>query len=90
MTVMGAPAYPSDAEKAAALLHSVATHRPLVDGNKRLALLAVVVLPDFQGLRLDLAPDDAFDLVMAVASAELREVDAIARRLRTAPAQVSP
>lgn len=87
---MGAPAYPSDAEKAAALLHSVATHHPLVDDNKRLALLAVVVRLDHQGLRLNLAPDDAVDLVMAVAFGELREVDAIARRLRKAPANVSP
>ncbi|OLT39281.1 hypothetical protein BJF82_07675 [Kytococcus sp. CUA-901] len=90
MTVTGAPAYLSDAQKAAALLHSVATHHPLVDDNKRLAPLAVVVLLDLQGLRLDLAPDDAVDLVMAVAFSELCEVDAIARRLRTAPAQVSP
>ena len=87
---MGAPAYPSDAEKAAALLHSVATHHPLVDDNKRLALLAVVVRLDHQGLRLDLTPEEAFVLVMAVAFGELREVDAIARRLRTAPANVSP
>lgn len=83
-TVMGAQAYPSAEEKASALLHSVVTHHPLVDGNKRLGLLGAVVLLDLQGLRLDLAPDEAFTLVMDVASGELRDVGDIARRVRTA------
>lgn len=83
-TVMGAQAYPSAEEKASALLHSVVTHHPLVDGNKRLGLLGAVVLLDLQGLRPDLAPDEAFTLVMDVASGELRDVGDIARRVRTA------
>lgn len=83
-TVMGAQAYPSAEEKASALLHSVVTHHPLVDGNKRLGLLGAVVLLDLQGLRLDLAPDEAFTLVMDVASGELRDVGDIARRVCTA------
>lgn len=83
-TVMGAQAYPSAEEKASALLHSVVTHHPLVDGNKRLGLLGAVVLLDLQGLRPDLAPDEAFTLVMDLASGELRDVGDIARRVRTA------
>lgn len=83
-TVMGAQAYPSAEEKASALLHSVVTHHPLVDGNKRLGFLGALVLLDLQGLRLDLAPAEAFTLVMDVASGELRDVGDIARRVRTA------
>lgn len=57
---MGAEAYPSDGEKAAALLHSIATHHPLLDGNKRMALLSAVVFLDLHGLRLDLSRMPSF------------------------------
>lgn len=36
-TVSGSDAYPTFAEKAAALMHSLARNHALVDGNKRLA-----------------------------------------------------
>lgn len=39
-TVFGELAYPTIAEQAAALIHSVARNRALVDGNKRLAWAA--------------------------------------------------
>jgi death-on-curing protein len=39
-TVFGSDAYPRFADKAAALLHSLARNHPLVDGNKRLAWAA--------------------------------------------------
>jgi death-on-curing protein len=63
--------------KAAALLDSIVGNHALVDGNKRLGWLAVVV---FYGLNdIDLtAPDDpAFELVMSVARREVT-VDEIA------------
>jgi death-on-curing protein len=42
-------AYPTIELKAAALLHSLARNHPLVDGNKRLSWLAVVVFLDLNG-----------------------------------------
>lgn len=42
-TVFGEDAYPSFAEKAAALMHSLARNHPLVDGNRRLAWAATRV-----------------------------------------------
>ncbi|SNC74273.1 death on curing protein [Kytococcus aerolatus] len=85
VTVFGKPAYPRLADQAAALLHSIATHHPLVDGNKRLALLAALVFLDVNGARITLDPDETFQLVMDVASGELTEVQAIADRMRVAP-----
>jgi death on curing protein len=43
-TVFGKDAYPDLDSKAAALLHPVARNRALIDGNKRLALTAVIAL----------------------------------------------
>ena len=53
--------------KAAALLHSLSRDHALVDGNKRLAWLAVVVFLDLNGCEVALRDDEAFDLVVEVA-----------------------
>lgn len=79
-TVYGADAYPTLADKAAALLHSLVRNHALVDGNKRLGWLAAVVFLDINGLEVDLTDDDAFELVMAVAEGRM-EVGEIADRL---------
>jgi death-on-curing protein len=80
-TLMGRDAYPDLATKAAALLHSIVCNHALVDGNKRLGWFAAVVFLRINGYDAELAHDEAFDLIMAVASGELRDVDAIAARL---------
>ena len=86
-TVFGEDAYPSIHEKAAALLHSLARNRPLVDGNKRLSLAATIAFYGINGLRLTLSNDEAHDLIMAVAAGEIDDIEPIAARLRshTAP-----
>jgi death on curing protein len=77
----GQQAYPTLAGKAAALMHSLACNHALVDGNKRLALLATVVFLRINGYTLDLTDDEAFDLTMSVAAGQL-DADGIRKRLR--------
>ena len=77
-----APAYGADAyrgldAKAAALLHSLARNHALVDGNKRLALGALIAFYGINGRRLTLTNDEAYDLVMQVAVGQLDSVDDI-------------
>ena len=79
----GQEAYPSLAAKAAALLHSLARNHALVDGNKRLALLATAVFLRINGHTLDMTDDEAFELTVSVAAGEL-DADAIQERLRLA------
>jgi death on curing protein len=83
-TAFGKDAYPGLDAKAAALLHSVARNRALVDGDKRLALAAVIAFYGLNGRRLTLTNDQAYDLVISVAAGELDDVDAIAAVLRNA------
>jgi death on curing protein len=82
-TVMGEDAYPDTVTKAAALLHSLARNHPLVDGNKRLALLATYVFLRKNGLQMEPDNEAAYDLVMRVAEGSLDEVDEVAESLRT-------
>ena len=80
--VFGVEAYPAVPEKAAALLHSVVTNHPWIDGNKRMGWAITEVFLRLNGWRyLGPAHDDAaFDLVMDVASG-LGELPDIVKRL---------
>lgn len=80
-TVVGEDAYATVSEKAAALLHSLARNHALVDGDKRLALAATIAFLGVNGHRLALSNDEAYDLVVGVASGELDEVPLIASQL---------
>ena len=53
----------------------------LVDGNKRLGLGAVIAFLGLNGWRLTFTNDEAYDLVIAVASGEISEVASIAAAL---------
>ena len=78
MTVFGADAYLTFAEKVAALMHSLARNHSLVDGNKRLAWSAgrAFCLLNGHDLRYDV--DDAEAFVLSIAAGRW-EVAAIAK-----------
>lgn len=81
-SALGWDAYAELHTKAAALLHSVARNHGLVDGNKRLALAATIAFLGINGWRLTLTNDEAYELVIAVASGELDDLQTIADSLR--------
>jgi death-on-curing protein len=70
-TVFGEDAYPAFADKAAALLHSLARNHPLVDGNKRLAWSAMRAFCLLNGCDVRYEIDDAERIVLGVAAGEL-------------------
>lgn len=76
----GREAYPDLDEKAGALLDSLVGNHALVDGNKRLGWLAVVVFYGLNDVDLDAPDDPAYELVMSVARREL-SIDEIASAL---------
>ena len=75
-SLFGEDAYPTDDEKAAVLLESLTRNHPLVDGNKRLGWVAVVVFYGLNGQHVDAPEDDAYDLVIGVATGALPYADA--------------
>lgn len=85
-TAFGDDAYPTLPEKTAALLHSLARNHALEDGNKRLSLAATIAFLGINGQRLTLSNDEAYDLIMAVASGELNDIASIAKLLQGAAA----
>jgi death-on-curing protein len=80
-SAFGEDAYDGIHDKAAALLHSLARNHALIDGNKRLALAAVIAFYGMNGLRLTLTNDEAYRLVVSVATGELCEIADIGQLL---------
>ena len=54
----------------------------MVDGNKRLALAGGATFLWINGLRLTLTNDEAYELILAIASGQLDDVALIAGTLR--------
>ena len=80
-SAFGEAAYPTIHQQAAALLHSLARNHALVDGNKRLALAATIAFYGMNGMRLTLSNDQAYELVINVATGTLNDVPRIASML---------
>jgi death-on-curing protein len=80
-SVFGADAYPTLDLKASALVHSLARNHALVDGNKRLALGGLIGFLGLNGRCLLATNDEAYELIVAIATGELDDVGAISKRL---------
>jgi death on curing protein len=81
-TAFGQDAYPSIHQKAAALLHSLARNHALIDGNKRLSLASTIAFYGLNGMRLTLTNDEAYDLIVDIASGKLDDIQPIASTLK--------
>lgn len=80
-SAFGRDAYGGLSEKAAALTHSLARNHGLIDGNKRLSLVALIAFLGMNGRRLTWSNDDAYEFIMDVASGRLDDVPDIAERI---------
>ncbi len=76
--MIGSDVYPSLDHKAAVLLESLVKNHALVAGNKRLGWLAVVVFYGLNDVALDAPDDEAYELVIALASGVASYQDAAA------------
>lgn len=85
-SAFGESAYASVHQKAAALLHSLARTQALVDGNKRLALAGTIAFYGLNGLKLTVDNEQAYELVMQVATGAIDDVDVLAAVLADATA----
>ncbi|HEY0639655.1 MAG TPA: Fic family protein [Pseudonocardiaceae bacterium] len=81
-TMLGAEAYPTLWLKAAALLDSIVRTRPLVEGNWRLAWVAVVTFCDLNGWWVDAEDEAALDVIRRISRGDV-ELAEIAHWLET-------
>lgn len=76
-TMFGAELYPHLFQKAAALLRSIAQNQPFLDGNKRIAWIAMRVFLAANGFDIHADPDDGLKLMIGLAKGNL-DIDDIA------------
>lgn len=67
--------HPTIHEQAAAYLFHLAKNHPFVDGNKRTAFAVMDTFLNLNGYRLNLSQDEAYTLVMQVATGEMSKED---------------
>ena len=70
-SVFGEDAYPTFADKVAALMHSIARNHALIDGNKRLAWSAARLFCLMNDLDIKIKQERAYELVVALASGQI-------------------
>ena len=80
-SALGTDAYPTLAEKAAALTHSFVRHHGLIDSNKRLGLAALIAFLGVNGRRLTCSNDDAYAFTINIASGHPNDVSDIAHQI---------
>jgi death-on-curing protein len=81
-TMFGAKLYPHLFQKAAALLRSIAQNQPFLDGNKRVAWIAMRTFLAANGFDVRASADEGLKLMIDLAERKL-EVDDVAEFLAT-------
>jgi len=64
--------YKSPIEKAAALIESIITNHPFIDGNKRFGYVAMRLLLLESGLDISATEHEKYEFVLAIAKGELK------------------
>lgn len=72
-TFGGEDLYPELPAKAAALMHSVVTNHPFVDGNKRSGFSVAVLFLELNGYRFEATEADATVRTLALAAGAMKE-----------------
>lgn len=88
-SAFGQDAYKTIEEKAAALLHSVARNHPFKDGNKRTALIAMLMMLHVNGHKPVWEPEEALQQILDVAEGR-RTSSVFAEWLRLSPTEPQP
>ena len=69
-SAFGEDAYPSIADKAAALFHSLSRNHAFVDGNKRTSVVAVIMFLRLNGYQVTWDAQNALAFILDVATGE--------------------
>jgi len=81
-SAFGRDAYPDIVSKAAGLLHSLVLNHPFLDGNKRTAVLAMLVFVDMNGYQLCWDQKEALNFVLRLAEGKI-EIEDVVSYLRS-------
>jgi death-on-curing protein len=64
---------PSVSELAAAYAYGICKNRPLVDGNKRMAMAVAMIFSEFNGVKVNATQEDAYLTFLSLAAGSISE-----------------
>jgi death-on-curing protein len=67
--------YPDPIKKAAALIESIITNHPFIDGNKRVGYVIMRLYLLDNGLDIDFNPDEKYEFVISIAASKIKFID---------------
>ena len=73
----GKELYPGPIEKAAALIESILSNRPFVDGNKRTGYVLMRLLLNHRGYDINASQDDKYNFVVNIAAGKFNFNDIV-------------
>ncbi|MBI1954784.1 MAG: type II toxin-antitoxin system death-on-curing family toxin [Acidobacteria bacterium] len=82
-TFQGQPLYPTLMEQAAIFFYLLNKNHPFINGNKRLALTALLVFLFLNGKWLSVSPDQLYEFSISVAGSDARGKDLILEEIKT-------
>ena len=74
-TFDGADLYPTIEEKCTTICFSLVNNHPFVDGNKRIGVYVMLVLLEYNGIKLNFTQKELVDLGLGIATGELKQND---------------
>lgn len=81
-SVFGQDAYPTIFDKAAKYLLDFSRYQIYGDGNKRMGLAAATLLLAQNGIKLTLDENEAYNIVMDIATGKLDDIEVVADALK--------
>ena len=71
-TFGGKDLYPTVLEKAAALAESIIINHPFIDGNKRMGLLAMLLILEIGNFKITASNDDTYNFTIEISTGEIK------------------
>lgn len=74
-TFGGLDLYPTIEEKCTTICYSLVNNHPFLDGNKRIGVYVMLVLLEYNGIKLNFRQQELVDLGLGIAKGELNQKD---------------
>jgi len=76
-TFGGADLYPMAEDKCASVCYSIVSNHAFIDGNKRIGLYVMIVLLEYNGIRIIFSQEELIDLGFDIAKGKLKQQDIV-------------
>ena len=77
-TFAGEDLYKSNEEKCCSICYSIVNNHAFIDGNKRIGIYVMLVLLEYNGIKLSFTQKELIDLGLGIATGELKQENVLA------------